>query len=57
MMKLEKITPWIPLLIAAGYFLFLIKTWQAFTVNMKAADQRFDDMLKKLYPEPKPESP
>lgn len=49
-MKIEKLTPWIPLIIAAGYFLFLVATWQKFTVNLKAADERFDQMLKKLEP-------
>lgn len=52
-----KITPWIPLMIAAGYFLFLIMTWQSMLVNMKASDARFDAMLKKFervasHPEP-----
>lgn len=49
----KKIGVWVPLLIAAGYFIFLIATWQKFTVNMKAADERFDQMLKKMYPEQK----
>lgn len=26
-MNIEKLTPWIPLLIAAGYFVFLIATY------------------------------
>lgn len=26
-MKVEKITPWVPVLIMAGYFIFLIGTW------------------------------
>jgi hypothetical protein len=45
---LAKVAPWIPLMIAAGYFLFLVATWQRFTTNLKAADERFDQMLAKL---------
>jgi hypothetical protein len=52
---LGKIAPWIPLLIAAGYFLFLVATWTRFTTNLKAADERFDEMLKKLEANGKPE--
>ena len=45
---LAKIAPWVPLMIAAGYFLFLVMTWQKFVINLKASDQRFDEMLAKL---------
>ena len=45
---LAKIAPWVPLMIAAGYFLFLVATWQKFTTNLKASDERFDAMLTKL---------
>jgi hypothetical protein len=45
---LKKLTPWVPLMIAAGYFLFLVMTWNTLTVNLKAADARFDAMLAKL---------
>ncbi len=50
---LGKIAPWRPLMIAAGYFLFLVATWQRFTINLKASDERFDAMLKKLQGEEK----
>lgn len=45
---LKKITPWIPLMIAAGYFLFLVGSWHVMTANLKAADARFDAMIERV---------
>jgi hypothetical protein len=43
---LKRISPWIPLLIAAGYFVFLIATWQQFITNQK----KIDDIIAKVLP-------
>lgn len=40
--KLRKLLPWIPLLIAAGYFMFLIGTWQRFTASQQRNQELFD---------------
>lgn len=43
-MKIEKLTPWLPLAIVAGYFLFLVATWQRFVMDSK----RINDLLAKV---------
>jgi hypothetical protein len=45
-MKIEKLTPWLPLLIAAGYFLFLVATWQRFIMT----DTKVKELIAKLEP-------
>ena len=47
-MKIEKLTPWIPLMIAAGYFLFLAATWANFIRNSKTIQERLDTVLGRL---------
>lgn len=47
---LKRITPWIPFFIAAGYFLFLVATWQRFIVNMDQNNRKLDDLIEKLSP-------
>jgi hypothetical protein len=45
---LKKVSAWLPLAIAAGYFLFLIATWQRFLLNNKAIDDRFNKFLAEM---------
>lgn len=40
----EHITKWLPLLIAAGYFLFLIATWQRFIMT----DAKIKELIAKI---------
>lgn len=51
-MKLEefvkKAGPWVPLLIAAGYFVFLIMMWQAFVNEQSVRRTKFDEILDRL---------
>jgi hypothetical protein len=51
--KIEKLAPWIPVVIAAGYFLFLVMSWQAYVTNMRANNAKLDEALNRLAPIPK----
>lgn len=44
----KKAGPWVPLLIAAGYFVFLITMWQAFVNEQSIRRTKFDDVLDQL---------
>jgi hypothetical protein len=45
---LRKITPWLPVLIVAGYFIFLVATWQRYILTnreiMKHLEARDDSI-------------
>lgn len=43
--KLKAMLKWIPLAIAAGYFLFLIATWQQFLKQQARNKDQFDQAL------------
>jgi hypothetical protein len=45
---LKKVSAWLPLFIAAGYFLFLVATWQQFLTANKAIDERFNKFLAEV---------
>lgn len=36
---ITKLTPWLPLMIVAGYFLFLIATWMKYNTTIKLATE------------------
>lgn len=47
---IRKLTPWLPLIVVAGYFTYLLASWQrhlAFQQQVKAdMDARLDEFLK-----------
>lgn len=56
-MDIKKLTPWIPLAIAAGYFLFLTATWYQFIQSRKQVMETFDAAVEEwLRTKPKPEA-
>lgn len=44
--KLARIAKWLPLLIAAGYFTFLIATWYEYIQSRKASMESFDRAIE-----------
>jgi hypothetical protein len=50
----RKISPWVPLLIAAGYFLFLVATWAKMSQTWAAQVNRLKEQVKD---EPAPGNP
>lgn len=44
--QIKKLTAWIPLLIAAGYFAFLIATWYEFIQTRRATMESFDSAVE-----------
>lgn len=45
--QLAKYLRWVPLAIAAGYFVFLIATWSQFIRSQNELRSRFDEELEK----------
>lgn len=46
----KRIGPFVPLLIAAGYFIFLIATWQTFVNESAMRKAKIDEILDQLKP-------
>lgn len=47
-----KVAPWLMLMIAAAYFLFLIGTWMQFQSDRAVRDEKFDALLDSVTPKP-----
>lgn len=47
-----KIAPWLMILIATAYFLFLIGTWMQFQSDRAIRDEKFDALLDSVSPKP-----
>jgi hypothetical protein len=41
----SKLMPWVPLMIAAGYFLYLTLSWQRYTNFLEDIEKRIDARL------------
>lgn len=44
--SLTRVAKWLPLLIAAGYFAFLIATWYEYIQSRKASMEAFDKAIE-----------
>jgi hypothetical protein len=44
----KRVGPFVPLLIAAGYFIFLVGTWSRFLAFQQTLTEKFDQRLDAL---------
>lgn len=43
---LKKITPWLPVAIAAGYFMFLVMSWKKYITLTDTFEAKFEKIVK-----------
>lgn len=47
-----KVAPWLMLMIAAGYFVFLLATWHQFQNDRLVRDEKINELLDRIPPKP-----